>query len=408
LEEKKNSRRVVITGMGVVSSIGIGKDEFWKNLIVGKSGISEVKSFDTAKYNVHIGGEVKNFKPEKYIEWWRIGKWGRATQFAITATKEAINDAKLDLWKFGNERIGVAIGTTMGEGQVIEEINSEWVKFDEEHVDTSLITLYPGNVLSENISFKFGLRGSSLTIPTACAAGNYSIGYAFDQIKRGRRRMMIAGGTDPFSRIAFTGFNRLFATAKEKCRPFDKNRDGMVVGEGAGILVLEDLELALKRNTEIYAEIMGYGLSCDAHHMTAPGLNGIKKVMMKAMREADVKSDKVDYISAHGTGTPANDKIESQAIKETFGCRYKKIPVSSIKSMLGHTMGAASAIEAISCCLAIKEEIIPPTINYETLDPECDIDCVPNKARKKEINIALNNSLAFGGNNACLVLRRHA
>jgi 3-oxoacyl-[acyl-carrier-protein] synthase II len=219
---------------------------------------------------------------------------------------------------------------------------------------------------------------------------------------------MIAGGTDPFSRIAFTGFNRLFATAKDTCRPFDKNRNGMVVGEGAGILVLEDLEVVKERNGNIYAEVLGYGLSCDAFHMTAPSLEGIKKVMLKAIKESDIKGEEVDYISAHGTGTGPNDKTESQAIKEVFSEKYKEIAVSSIKSMLGHTMGAASAIEGITCCLAIKEGIIPPTINYETPDPECDIDCTPNTSRKKEVKIALNNSYAFGGNNACLVLRKYA
>jgi len=405
LAEKKNKRRVVVTGVGIVSSIGIGKDEFWKNLIAGKSGISTVSSFDTSNYDTHIGGEIKNFKPEKYFDKNEINKLGRATQFAIAATKEAINNAKLDLWKYGGEKIGVAIGTTMGEGQVIEEIDSKWVRVDKEEVSTDLIALYPGNVLSKNISLKFRLKGPSLTIPTACAAGNYAIGYSFDQIKAGKRKIMISGGTDSFSRIAFTGFNRLFATAKEKCRPFDKNRDGMVVGEGAGILILEDLELALERKAKIYAEILGYGLSCNAFHMTAPSVEGIKKVMIKAMKEADITPEDVDYISAHGTATPSNDKTECQAVKEVFGKRYKKIPVSSIKSMLGHTMGAASAIEAISCCLAIKDGVIPPTINYETPDPECDIDCIPNVAKKKKIKIALNNSLAFGGNNAVVALR---
>lgn len=402
-----SNRRVVITGLGVVSSIGIGVDEFWKNLTNGKSGISDITLFDTAGYDVHIGGQIENFKPEKYLEWWRVGKWGRATQLAMTATKEAINDAGLDLWKFGNEKIGTIIGTTMGEGQVIEKIDTEWVNDDEEKVEKELVALYPGNVISESINFKFKFKGPSLTIPTACASGNYSIGYSFDQIRTGKCGIMIAGGTDPFSRIAFTGFHRLFATAKRKCCPFDKNRDGMVVGEGAGILILEDLEFALKRNAKIYAEILGYGLSCNAIHMTAPSPKGIEKVMTRAMKEANIGLEDVDFISAHGTGTITNDKTECQAIKNVFGARYKKIPINSIKSMLGHTMGAASAIEALTCCLSIKDSIIPPTINYMTPDPECDIDCVPNEARKCDVNIALNNSFAFGGNNASLVFKRY-
>ena len=217
---------------------------------------------------------------------------------------------------------------------------------------------------------------------------------------------MVAGGSDPFSRITFTGFNRLYAMAPEKCQPFDKNRRGMMVGEGAGIVLLELLENALKRKANIYAEVMGYALSCDARHMTAPSVEGIIQVMKRAIKHASVKLDDVDYISTHGTGTPANDKAECQAVKEVFKGRYKEIPMNAIKSMLGHTMGAASAIEAIACCLAIKESMIPPTINYETPDPECNIDCVPNKSRKDYIRIALNNSLAFGGNDACLVVGR--
>jgi len=402
-----NKRRVVVTGLGVVSSIGIGKEEFWKNLIAGKSGISEVTSFDTFDYDTRIGGEIKNFNPENYLEKRRIKGWGRATQLAMTATKEAINDAKLDLWKYGNERIGVLIGTTMGEGQILEKIDSDWIKFDETKIARDLIALYPGSNLAENISFKFGLKGPSWTIPTACSAGNYSIGFAFDKIKSSKNRIMVVGGTDSFSRVAFVGFNRLYATAKEKCSPFDKNRNGMVVGEGAGILILEDLELAIERGANVYAEVLGYGLSCGAHHMTVPSCTGIAMAIKRALKEADVAPHLVNYISAHGTGTPSNDKAECQAIKEVFGDDYRCIAISAIKSMLGHTMGAASAIEALTCCLAITNNIIPPTINYKTPDPECDIDCVPNEARRLKVKIALNNSLAFGGNNACLVFGKH-
>jgi len=407
LEKRCNtSRRVVITGLGAVSSIGIGCCNFWRSLISGKSGVSKVTSFDTSSFNTHIGAEIRNFKPEKHLEWWRLGKWGRATQFAMVATKEAINNAKLDLWKFSNEKAGVVVGTTMGESQILEEIDRQWVKSGEQVVNTDLITLYPGDVLSQNISFKFALKGPSLTIPTACSAGNYAIGYAFDQIKMGRRNIMIAGSTDAFSRVAFTGFNRLFATAKERCSPFDKNRDGMVVGEGAGMMILEDIDFAVSRGAKIHAEILGYGLSCDAIHMTAPSINGIKRVMINAMKEAGIGAHDVDYICAHGTGTGPNDRVESGAIKDIFSDRCQKIPVSSIKSMLGHTMGAASALEAIACVLALTNNIVPPTINYETTDPECDIDCVPNISRKCDLNVILNNSYAFGGNNACLVLKK--
>ena len=403
LEKKNNiNRRVVVTGVGVVSSIGIGKKEFWKNLIAGKSGISEVTSFDTSVLENHRGGEIKNFNPNKFIEF--SHDMGRASQLALTATKLAINDAELDLLKIGARNIGIVTGTTMGESQILEIINRTWFEKGEDEVRPDLVLKYPDVALSNNVSYKFNLRNNNFVIPTACSAGNYSIGYGFDLIRRGKSKVIVAGGADAFSRIAFIGFNRLFAMASEKCQPFDKSRRGMMVGEGSGVVILEELEFAQKRNANMYAEILGYGLSCDAYHMTAPSLDGIKKVMIKAMKEAGIKPEEVDYISAHGTGTIPNDKTESQVIKEVFGSRYKEIPVSSIKSMLGHTMGAASAIEAISCCLAIGEEMIPPTINYETPDPECDIDCVPNTARKKELKAVLNNGFAFGGNNCSLIL----
>jgi len=240
----------------------------------------------------------------------------------------------------------------------------------------------------------------------ACSAGNYSIGYAFDLIRSGKADVMLAGGVDAFSRVNLVGFSRLYAMAPEVCRPFDLNREGMLVGEGAGMLLLETLDSALKRKATIYAEILGYGLSCDAYHMTAPKEEGIVECMRRGIKEAGIKIEDVDYISAHGTGTVQNDKTECSAIKKVFGAKYKEIPISSIKSMLGHTMGAASAIEAISCCLTIKEGVIAPTINYQTPDPECDVDCVPNHSRKAEVNIAFNNSYAFGGNNACLVFKK--
>jgi 3-oxoacyl-[acyl-carrier-protein] synthase II len=241
---------------------------------------------------------------------------------------------------------------------------------------------------------------------TACAAGNYAIGYGFDLIKRGRADIIFAGGSDPLSKVAFTGFNQFSAVAPEKCRPFDKNRKGMIPAEGAGMLILESLEHALKRKAAVYAEIIGYGLSCDAYHMTTASVEGLAECMKKAMREAEISPKDVDYISAHGTGTVANDRNECAAIKEIFGSDYQKIPVSSIKSMLGHTMGAASALEAITCSLVVKYDMITPTINFETPDPECDIDCVPNTARKQTVNIALNNSYAFGGNNASVVFKK--
>jgi len=245
-----------------------------------------------------------------------------------------------------------------------------------------------------------------MLLPTACAAGNYAIGYGFDQLQLGRADVMIVGGADAMSRIAFTGFNRLFAMAPDKCQPFDKNRKGMMVGEGAGMLILEALESALKRKAPIYAEILGYGMSCDAHHMTIPEVRGVARVMKSALGSTGVKPEEVDYLNAHGTGTVPNDKTESAAIWQVFGDYTPSLAVSSIKSMTAHTMGAASALEAIATVLAVKNDLIPPTINFETKDPECDIDCVPNTARKKKVHIALSNSFAFGGNNSTLILKK--
>lgn len=398
-------KRIVVTGIGVISSIGIGKDDFWSALIEGKSGISEISSFDTSQYPTHNGGEVKNFNPEAFIEKTKLQKLGRASMLAISSAKLAVEDTGIDLNNLDPQRIGVAIGTTMGESQVLEKLNDAWVRNGEEAIDVNLIPMYPSNVISLNVASEFNLKGLNYVIPTACAAGNYAIGYSCDIIRKGAADIMLAGGIDAFSRIAFMGFNRLFAVAPEKCQPFDKNRKGMLVGEGAGMLVLETMDNALKRRAPIYAEILDYGLSCDAHHMTAPDPAGIVKAIEKALKESDILPAEVDYISAHGTGTSANDKAECAAIRETFKEHANRIAVSSIKSMLGHTMGAASAIEAIACCLAIKNNILPATINFQTPDPECDIDCVPNVSRRQSVKIALNNSFAFGGNNACLAIK---
>lgn len=395
-----NKRRVVVTGLGVVSSIGIGKGEFWKNLIAGKSGISETSTFYATNYPSQKGGEIKNFK-SKNSDYINIGK---ASRFAIEATKEALEDARLINTDVLKSRIGVIFGTTNGESPYLEEIDKIWLTRGESEVWGTTIAKYPLDSISENVMRHFNIKGFSYMIPTACSAGNYSIGHAFDLISTNKTNIVIAGGSDPLTRYAFAGFGRLFAMAPEKCQPFDKNRKGMMVGEGAGALVLEEYECAKRRNANIYAEILGYGLSCDAYHMTAPRVYGISKVMEKAIKNSGIKKKEVDYICAHGTGTPSNDKTECEAIRKVFEGLIKKLCISSVKSMLGHTMGAASAIETISCVLSLVNNIISPTINYETPDPECNIDCVPNKAKEKLINIVLNNSFAFGGNNACLVL----
>src|SRR4030067_3301130 len=396
-------RRVVVTGLGVVSSVGIGKDDFWKAIINGKSGISRVSLFDTKEFRCHYAGEIKTFNPEEFIAKRNLKFLGRTSQMAITAASLALKDSRLSLRNIDKKRAGVFIGTTMVE-RPLEESIDVWIKEGADKIDKTKILQSSPNNLSANIANYFKFEGPNYLIPTACAAGNYAIGYGFDLIKKGDIDYAVVGGADSFSKVAFSGFHRLYAMDPEKCQPFDKNRKGMLVGEGGGILFLESLESALKRKSNIYAEILGYGISCDAYHMTASHVEGLEKVIRKALKEADIQKEDVDYISAHGTGTSGNDKTECAAIKRIFKERYKTIPVSSIKSMLGHTMGAASAIEALTCCLAVRENIIPPTINYETPDPECDIDCVPNRAKIKRVNIVLNNGFAFGGNNSCLVI----
>ncbi len=403
---KMKNKRVVITGLGVISSIGIGWKQFWDSLLKGKSGISPVSSFDTTNHFTHNGGEVKNFKPEEFIPEDKIHLLSRASQLGFAGAKLAVVDANLSREEISNLRIGVFIGTTMGSLQTYEIINEVIVLHGKMDFSNELICQVPTHSTPSAVAKAFGFHGPNMMFSTACAAGNYAIGYGFDLIRSGRADIILAGGTEPLSKVAFTGFNQFSAVAPERCQPFDKNRKGMMVAEGAGILILETLESALKRRAPIYAEILGYGLSCDAQHMTQPSVEGIARCIIKAILEAGIEKEDVDYICAHGTGTIANDRAECAAIKNVFGPRYKQIPVSSIKSMLGHTMGAASALEAITCVLVVKNNIIPPTINYEKPDPECDIDCVPNQARRHKVNIALNNSYAFGGNNASLLLKK--
>lgn len=398
----ENKRRVVVTGIGVITSVGIGKDAFWKAIINGESGISEISSIDTSAYKCHRGGEVKNFQPEEFIPRRKIKFLGRCSQLAIGAASLALKDAQVLSRQINKKEMGVFVGTTTGE-RPLEELISAWAKGGLKDIDRAKVLQASVNNISANVGIEFNAMGQNYLIPTACAAGNYAIGCGYDLIKSGDLNFALAGGADAFSTIAFTGFQRIYAMSPDVVRPFDKNRKGMMQGEGAGILFLESYHSAKKRNARIYAEILGYGLYCDAYHATAPDPKGISRVMEKALIEANLTYRDVDYICAHGTGTVPNDKAECLAIKNVFKERYKEVAVSSIKSMLGHPMGAASAIEAGACCLAISSNIVPPTVNYETPDPDCDIDCVPNKARKTKVNIALNNGFAFGGNNACVV-----
>ncbi len=398
--------RVCVSGLGVVSSLGIGKDAFWKSLIQGKSGISKVSRFDTSAFKRHNGGEIKDFHPEEFIPKNRIKFFGRASRFAITAAKLALQDAKIPLSELKNRKICVLVGTTMAEASIMDISTELFIKEEREKITPKLMLNAFAPSIPRNLGSFLKAKGINLLIPNACAAGNYAIGYGLDLIRSGEADLVIAAGSDALSQVAFQGFQKLYAMAPEVCAPFDKDRKGMLLGEGAGVLILEPFEMAARRSTLPYAEVLGYGLSCDAFHITIPKRAGIKQAMEKALKNSGVGIKEVGYISAHGTGTTQNDKEESGAIKELFAGCYRDIPVSSIKSMLGHCMGAASSMEAISCCLVLKEGIVPPTINFKTPDPECDLDCVPNVSRKADIKICLNNSFAFGGNNCCVVFAK--
>jgi 3-oxoacyl-[acyl-carrier-protein] synthase II len=399
-------RRVAITGIGVVSSIGTGREAFWISLLEGKSGVGQVRSFDTSRLPVHLGAEIPDFEPEPYFRRLRPGCMGRASQLAVAAARLALEDAKCDARSPDRTRAGVAMGTA-GESLFVERYNDYRANGDENSFPPEYYAGYPCQVIPGHIADEFDLAGPNASIPTACAAGNHAIGYGFDQIRANRADLMLCGGADSFSRIPYVGFARLGAIAPERCQPFDRNRKGMIPGEGAAVLVLEALDAALARGVRIYAELLGYGLTCDAHHMTAshPGGDGIIRAMAAAVRESGIAKEDVDYVSAHGTGTPTNDRVEAVALHGFFGPRIASIPISSIKSMIGHAMGAASAIEAAACALAVHTGWIPPTTNYEEPDSECALDCVPNRARQTNPRVVLNNAYAFGGNNACLCLR---
>jgi 3-oxoacyl-[acyl-carrier-protein] synthase II len=368
-----------------------------------------VESFDTSRFPVHIGAEVRDFDPAEHLRRLNPATTGRASQFAAAAARAALRDANLEIGQLDPQRTGVSMGTTSGEPLYIEQYNNVRKTEGPDALPAEIFPRYPCYVIPTHVATELGVRGPCLMIPTACAAGNYAIGHAYDVIRSGRADTMLAGGADAFSRITYMGFSRLGAIAPERCQPFDRNRKGMVPGEGAGVLVLESLESACRRGTTIYAEVRGYGVSCDSHHMTAahPQGDGAVRAMSAALKESSVSPEEVDYISAHGTGTVINDRVETIAVRTLFNGRAARIPMSSIKSMIGHTMGAASAIEAAACSLALHTGWVPPTMNYEEPDPECDLDYVPNQALKVNPRIVLNNAYAFGGNNASLCLARY-
>ena len=401
-----NTTAVVVTGIGLVTPIGTGRQQFWDALMAGHSGFGPVKSFDTSSFGVHLGAEIADFNPREYVFALDPETIGRSSQLAIAAARLALQDGSLELDKTDRRRAGVCVGTTSGEPHFIERFDDHYVSGELERVGKEFITRYPCHVVPGHVAKELGLAGEAMMIPTACAAGNYAIAHASDLLRARKTDFMLAGGADSFSRITYTGFARLGAIAPEVCQPFDRNRKGMVPGEGAAMLLLELKERAIARGARIYCEIGGYGLSCDAHHMTAahPQGEGAARAMNIALSKSEVSPSQVDYISAHGTGTPTNDRLETIAVKKTFGQLAYEIPISSIKSMLGHTMGAASAIEAAACALTITEGRIPPTMNWVSQDPECDLDYVPNVSRAREVRVAMNNAYAFGGNNSSLIL----
>jgi 3-oxoacyl-[acyl-carrier-protein] synthase II len=407
-------QRIVVTGIGAVTSVGTGREAVWRALLAGRCGTGPVASFDTGRYHVHQGGEIPDFRPEEHLVRLAPGAMGRASQLACAAARLALADAGLAPGQDGGpiepERSGVAMGTTSGEPLEVERLNDRWLAGELAGVGPELIGHYPCHNIAGNVAAEVGFAGETTMIPTACAAGNYAIAAACDALASGRAEVMLAGGADAFSRITFTGFARLGAISPDLCRPFDRNRKGMIPGEGAAVLVLEPLARALGRGARLWAEVAGYGLSCDAHHMTAahPDGEGAARAMARALVDGGLAPGEVDYVSAHGTGTPTNDRLEAIALARVFGEAARRLPVSSVKSMLGHTMGAASAIEAAVCALACATDRIPPTIHFEEPDPEIDLDCVPNVAREHRVDVAMNNAYAFGGNNASVVFRKVA
>jgi 3-oxoacyl-[acyl-carrier-protein] synthase II len=406
--------RVVITGLGVVSSIGLGKEAFWSALLEGKSGIQPIRSFDASSYSCQIAGEILDFRPEDHIPPSEVPKLSRNSQFAVAAAKMAIDDAHLDFSKENRCRVGVAIGTGLGGMDIYEaQLGRLFETNNPRRVHPWSTPLTMSNAAAAEIAISFGLKGPNMTFSTACSSGSHAIGYGFDLIRMGKADFIVAGGTEacilPGVLAAFCSL-RALSTRNEApnraSRPFDKRRAGFVMGEGAGISVLETLESAKERGVTPYAEVVGYGATSEATHIVHPEGTGSEaaRVMELALQDAGVSPDEVDYINTHGTSTVLNDLVETKAIKRIFGEHAYRISLDSTKSMIGHTIGAAGAIEGIACALTLQRGVIHPTINYEEPDPECDLDYTPNQARERDVKVALSNSFGFGGNNCCLVM----
>jgi len=399
------SSRVVVTGLGVVSSIGIGRDEFADALRAGRSGARPISVFDTEGFEHTLGCEVAGFDPRPWIHRVDPAELGRASGFSIAASRMAVADAGLTEDDLRARRGLICIGTTDGESYDLDQLVEIEVNHGPEAMDPVQARRSTATRLTAGVAHDLDLSDvEAITVATACSAGNYAIGNGFDAVRTGEAEYALVGGADAMCRKTFAGFYRLGTVAPDCCRPFDSERKGILTGEGAGVLVLEPMESALRRGAPIYAEVLGYALNCDAKHPVAPDRESIKECIELALRNAGVEPHEVDLISAHGTGTPANDVTETGAIRDVYGA--KTPPTVSFKSMLGHTMGAASALAAIACGLGITHRFIPPTINHRETDPECAVDCVPNQARDAELKIVQNNGMAFGGNNAVVVLGR--
>lgn len=406
--------RVVVTGMGVMTSLGSELEQFWGNLLEGKSGVSVIEAYDFSEYPTRIAAEIKGFNPEEYgVDKKEARRMDRFVQFAVVASKLAVEDAGLDIGRNADaERVGVMIGSGIGGLGTWEDQHNILLEKGPKRVSPFFIPMMIANMASGQVSMITGAKGPNSTAVTACATGTHSIGDSFKMIQRGDADVMIAGGAEATIRpTGMAGFCSMRAMSvrndepEKASRPFDIDRDGFVMGEGSGVLVLESLEHAQARGAKIYAEIIGYGMSGDAHHMTEPDPDGAARCMTKAIKDAGIDPSEVDYINAHGTSTPVGDRSETAAIKKAFGDHAYKLAVSSTKSMTGHLLGAAGGVEAVILGLTLKNKIIAPTINLEHQDPECDLDYVPNKARQADVRIAISNSFGFGGHNATIVMK---
>ncbi|MEB2269245.1 beta-ketoacyl-ACP synthase II [Bacillus safensis] len=410
-----DKKRVVVTGLGALTPLGNDVESTWKNALAGVSGVGPITRVDSSEYTAKVAAELKDFNIEDYMEKKEARKMARFTQYAVVAAQKALEDSRLEITDEIAPRVGVWVGSGIGGLETFEEQFEVYSNKGARRVSPFFVPMMIPDMATGQISIALGAKGVNSCTVTACATGTNSIGDAFKVIQRGDADAMITGGTEaPLTKMSFAGFcaNKALSTNPDPetaSRPFDKNRDGFVMGEGAGIIVLEELEHALKRGATIYAEIVGYGSTGDAYHITAPAPNGEGGVraMKEAIRDAGLSVEEIDYINAHGTSTPYNDKFETMAIKEVFGEHANQLAISSTKSMTGHLLGAAGGVEAIFSVLAIKDSVIPPTINLETPDEECDLDYVANEARSKEVQVALSNSLGFGGHNATIIFKKY-